>query len=169
MSHIKKNRMKVETAVLNKYFPKFKWIPEDDPERLEVELRTNSGNLYQLTLFLPLDYPNSQPEMVISDPCPLMEYREDIDDEENEDDYDFEDDEDEDNYDDEPNALLNASGSMHTLQAIDGCVQICHYRSSNWSPRITLYKVILKGRIWLEAYEIYLKTGNDIDTYLPHQ
>ncbi len=161
MSHIKENRMKVETAVLKKYFPKFKWIPADGPERLEVELKTNSGNLYQLTLYLPSDYPNSQPEMVISDPCPLSAYDEDSD-------YENDDEEDDDDND-ESNGLLNVSGSMHTLGPIDGCVQICHYRSSNWSPRITLYKVILKGRIWLEAYEIYLKTGNDIDTYLPHQ
>ncbi len=146
MSRIKKTRMRVETAVLKTYFPKSKWIPEDDPENLEVEIKTNSGSLYKLTLYLSLDYPNSQPEMIVSKPYPLRGYGETG-----------------------TSKLLAASGKMHTLGAKNGRVQICHFNPSNWSPNITLYKVILKGRIWLEAYEIYLRTGKDIDTYLPHQ
>jgi hypothetical protein len=179
MSYIQRNRMKIETEVLKKYFPKFRWIPEDDPESLEVELTTNSGKRYQLTLYLPSDYPNSQPEMVVSRPRPLRAYSEagecesdleDYDDEEDYDDDDYDDDYDDyDDEDEESNPLLSTSGSMHTLGGVKGCVQICHYSSSNWSPNVTLYKVILKGRLWLEAYEIYLRTGNDIDTYLPHQ
>ena len=52
--------------------------------------------------------------------------------------------------------ISGASHDMHTLSN-DG---------SNWNPNQSLYKVILKARIWLEAYEGHLATGNPIDNYL---
>ena len=30
------------------------------------------------------------------------------------------------------------------------------------------FKVAMKGRLWLEAYELHKATGKDIDHYLPH-
>ena len=58
------------------------------------------------------------------------------------------------------------SASMHTLDPKDGYVQICHYK--DWSPRSTIYAVVLKGRIWLEACEAHIRTGNPLDRFLPH-
>jgi len=144
MSPLAANRLNIENEVLKKYFPEFKWIPsETNPDKLEVMLKTNSKKIYRLRLYLPSDYPNSQPAMVIIDPSPLQGYK--------------------------GFNLLRTNSSMHILDPIDGHVQICHYSSSHWSPQVTLYKVILKGRLWLEAYENYVKTGKDIDEYLPHQ
>jgi len=58
------------------------------------------------------------------------------------------------------------SPSMHTLNPRDGYLEICHYR--NWLPNLTLYKVVLKGRLWLEALEAHKRTGQPIDKFLPH-
>ncbi|WP_265263088.1 hypothetical protein [Spirulina subsalsa] len=59
------------------------------------------------------------------------------------------------------------SSMMHTLSPDTyGYVQICHYR--DWLPNLTLYKVVLKGRLWLEALEAHKRTGQPIDHFLPH-
>lgn len=64
--------------------------------------------------------------------------------------------------------MTNASATMHVLGAKDGCTKICHFRSSRWVPANTLYLVALKGRIWLEAYEAHVLTGQPIDRFLRH-
>lgn len=55
---------------------------------------------------------------------------------------------------------------MHCLGTKHGGTLICHYGSS-WSPNVTLFKVFLKCRMWLEAYEEHLETGMKLDYYLP--
>ena len=59
-----------------------------------------------------------------------------------------------------------ADGDKHTLGYRDNFLQICHYRESCWTDRSTLYEVVMKGRIWLEAYEAHLKTGKCMSTFL---
>ena len=58
------------------------------------------------------------------------------------------------------------NGQTHTLKRRDGFVRICHYRVSNWSSENTLYQVLLKGRLWLEAYEAHLRTSKPLDNFL---
>ena len=66
-------------------------------------------------------------------------------------------------------SLLNGtSGEQHTLAAHDGLTEICHFNSSQWMSQNTLYQILMKGRLWLEAYEIHLQTGEDLEKYLPH-
>ncbi|XP_028405193.1 uncharacterized protein LOC114527685 [Dendronephthya gigantea] len=43
---------------------------------------------------------------------------------------------------------------------------ICHSNAPHWTDRDTLYKVVMKGRLWLEAYEAYLETGACLSEYL---
>lgn len=72
-------------------------------------------------------------------------------------------------YDGIPLADRGTSSTMHLRTPnTHGHPQICHYNDQYWNPAVTLYKVVIKGRIWLEGYEIHLRTGNDIDQYLPH-
>ena len=64
---------------------------------------------------------------------------------------------------------MGNSAEMHLLDPDEhGHPQICHYRDDVWTPNVTLYKVVMKGRFWLEAYEAHMRTGKAIDTYLPH-
>ena len=59
-----------------------------------------------------------------------------------------------------------SSAAAYTLGKRDGYLKICHYHYSHWTDRSTLYAVVMKGRIWLEAYEGYLRTGQPINYFL---
>ena len=65
--------------------------------------------------------------------------------------------------------MRNCSATMHTLQSEHGHTRICHYGSSSWTPNVSIYKIYVKCRLWLEMYEAHLRTGNNIDYYLNHQ
>ena len=65
--------------------------------------------------------------------------------------------------------LVAASCAMHTLGSEHGWTRICHYGPQSWTPAVSLYKVYVKCRLWLEMYEAHLRTGNPIDYYLTHQ
>lgn len=135
-------RLQLENAILEKYFPK-KYKFENlrtKNEFLDVGIKTQSGKVYRLNITLLPDYPNSMPAVYIVFPVPLLQH--------------------------DGSQMSDASHEMHTLQGDDFNVQICHFKPENWNPNQSLYKVILKARIWLEAYERHLVTGNAIDNYL---
>lgn len=63
--------------------------------------------------------------------------------------------------------LPELSHDFHTRERDEhGHVQVCHYADSVWTPAVTLYRVVLKVRIWLEAYERYLATGKSPGHFL---
>lgn len=104
---------------------------------------TNSGNGYGLWIPIPRGYPERRPPLYVLS----------------------------------PKVLRNASGGsvnalglshlMHTLESGPGSiVQICHWRDARWHAGITLDKVLLKGLLWLEAYEQHLVTGKPIDSFV---
>ena len=37
-----------------------------------------------------------------------------------------------------------------------------------WTPQRTVYQVVVKARIWFEAYELHLARGAWIDSWLGH-
>ncbi len=61
--------------------------------------------------------------------------------------------------------LDSGQSGMHCLWSEHGGTGICHYGSS-WNPSISLYKVFIKCRLWLEMYELHLQTGMPIGYYL---
>lgn len=65
--------------------------------------------------------------------------------------------------------LPEYSASMHTLgkHPENGWTQICHYGA--WNPDVSIYKIYIKCRLWLEMYELHLQTGKPMDYYLNHQ
>jgi ubiquitin-protein ligase len=143
-SQVQRQRLAVEKDILRKYFSTFTWINPTDSNntRIEGQVKTDVGNIYKLRVYVPSDYPNSRPDMVVISPYPLKGYR------------------------GQDMKEHGTSGSMHTLEPRDGYLKICHYR--DWLPNITLYKVVLKGRVWLEALEAHKRTGQPIDTFLSH-
>jgi len=143
-SSTQQRRLQVERQVLSKYFPSFQWLNPTDSgnTRVEGNVCTNAMNVYTLRVYVPSDFPNSRPDMVVTSPYPLRGYG-------GKDLKDYE-----------------TSSSMHLLSPRDGYVKICHYR--DWSPELTLYLAVLKGRIWLEALEGHRKTGQPLDHFLRH-
>lgn len=67
------------------------------------------------------------------------------------------------------NPMSGCSASMHTLTSEHGYTRICHYGHSSWTPMVSIYKIYVKCRLWLEMYELHLQTGHDMDYYLNHQ
>jgi len=139
-----RQRLTAERKILQRFFPDARWRDPHDAgnTRVEIDMPTNARNRYRIHLLVPPDYPSSQPDLLVVDPCPLRAR----------------------GYD-----LLDTSGCMHTLTPLlrhPEYVRICHYRG--WDPNKTLYLVLMKARLWLEAYESHLRHGNPIDDFLGH-
>jgi hypothetical protein len=137
-------RLSHELVILRRFFPSMTWQNPTVPGATYVEgpLWSNSGARYQLRVYVPAQFPAICPDMIVAWPAPLRDHR--------------------------GKAMTKASNSMHTLGTRDGGTMICHYNPARWVPENTLYKVLLKGRIWLEAYEGHLRSGNQIEYFLKH-
>lgn len=136
-------RFAIEKKVLERYQPSntyvFKDLPTNNPYVL-MAARTNNKNVYTLRIDLK-DFPNNVPKAFVTK---MLK--------------------------DKSGANMDyTSGGMHTLSSEYGYTRICHYSGSAWGPNVSLYKVYIKCCIWLEMYELHLKTGNNIDYYLKHQ
>lgn len=102
--------------------------------------RTNRGNVYTLRIELA-DFPEDIPKVFVTR---MLKDR-------------------------TGNDLDSCSARMHTLASENGRTRICHYGFDSWHPKVSIYKVFVKSRLWLEMYEQHLATGYDIDYYLNHQ
>ena len=136
-------RKEAELKVLQENLPdniyRFMDMETDSPY-LKMAAKTNEGNVYTLKIELA-DFPESVPRVFVTQML----------------------------YDAKSRPLDNPSPYMHTLRSENGCTQICHYGRNLWTNMVSLYKVYMKCRIWLEIYEEHLRSGEPIDHYLTHQ
>lgn len=103
----------------------------------------NSGRQYYLYIPIPSGYPYQRPPLYVTNPNPLTM------------------------YDGNAVSSLGVSHNMHTLVPHSaGWPQICHWRDARWHSGILLQKVLLKGLIWIEAYEQHLATGRPIADFV---
>ena len=119
----------------------YKFTDWDKPTaHVVMAARTNRGNIY--TLYIPLDgFPQDIPKVFVTKMLHAKN-----------------------------GAPLNGpSAAMHTLPSENGWTRLCHYGYDSWIANVSLYKIYVKCRLWLEMYELHLQTGNDIDYYLNHQ
>jgi ubiquitin-protein ligase len=138
-----KQRYKIEYAILERNFKnRFVFKEVGDKLILDLGLKSSEGHVYRLEVALPSDYPASIPQVIVTYPNELYTYR------------------------GEPLVDISPSHFMHTLNPVDGCVQLCHYKMENWHSNVTLYKIALKCLIWIEAYENHLKSGRPLTDYL---
>ena len=113
-------------------------------DRYDVQgTQTNSRHAYDLWIPIPRGYPDARPPLYVVRPNPLpMATGGTVD-------------------------ALGTSHAMHTLSpGPRNMVQICHWRDDRWHAGITLDKVLIKGLLWLEAYEQHLATGRPIDDFV---
>ncbi|MCF0172895.1 MAG: hypothetical protein HUJ91_04095 [Bacteroidales bacterium] len=136
------DRLNAEANLLNRKLPQGLWRFMDmktNQPYLVVAAKTNRGNIY--TIRIELDsFPESIPNAYI---VKRLRDREGND--------------------------IPVSGEMHFLGYNRGMSKICHYGALSWTPAVSLYKVYIKCRLWLEMYEQHLVTGKPIDYYLTHQ
>ena len=136
-------RYHAELQVLNRYLTpnlfKFQDMGTANAH-LVMAARTNRKNIY--TLYIPLDgFPESMPKVFVTRML----------------------------FSRSGEKLDSPSANMHTLQSENGWTRLCHYGNNSWTSDVSLYKIYIKCRLWLEMYELHLQTGNDIDYYLSHQ
>lgn len=139
-------QLAAEKSRIEKYFPngQIRW---NNPNSLyyawvQITMNSNSNKLYTLRIYIPSDFPNSCPDMVMVSPSDLRQRN--------------------------GAALPHESSVFHTIGERDGYIKICHTRPALWT-QTWLYEIFLKGRLWIEAYEGHLATGNNMDVYLKHQ
>ena len=102
-----------------------------------------AGYRYGLYMSIPPGFPDERPMMYITDPLPLLM------------------------RDGSKLSALGVSHYMHTLTpSPNGMVQICHWRDNRWHSGILLYKVFLKGLLWIEAYEQHVATGRNLSEFV---
>ncbi|MGV7223638.1 MAG: hypothetical protein ACQ9MH_19185 [Nitrospinales bacterium] len=105
---------------------------------------TSHRNRFKLRLGIPPYYPDNVPSLFVTSPHTLRSYR--------------------------GRATINSQGTSHAYHTMsngtDGCVKICHFDSAMWDASKTCVAVFMKGILWLEAYEMHLRTGEDIATIL---
>lgn len=104
---------------------------------------SNAGNPYDLWIPVPRGYPDARPPLYIIRPNPLPMAS---------------------------GGMIHALGVSHAMHTLTpgprNEVQICHWRDNRWHAGITLARVLLKGLIWLEAYEQHLATGDPISRFV---
>ena len=74
-SKVQRSRILEERDILNAYFPsRVTW--RDGATNVEIRMTTNSDNEYCLRVYLPDDFPNSVPDMVITEsPQPMPDWQ----------------------------------------------------------------------------------------------
>lgn len=136
-------RLELEKSVLERKIPtnayKFMDIGSTKPY-LVIAAKTNRGNVYTLRIELD-EFPNQIPKAFINKML----------------------------YTKNGSRMNDCSASMHTLTSENGRTRICHYGFDSWTPNVSLYKVYVKCRLWLEMYELHLDNGKPIEYYLNHQ
>ena len=136
-------RLAAEKRVLASQLPisSFRFMDMDtDNPFLVMAAKTNGGNVYTIRIDL-INFPNSKPEAFVRKML----------------------------YTKSGRPMSGPSADMHTLSSKYGFTQICHYADSAWTEWVSLYKVYIKCRLWLEMYDLHLKTGKNMDYYLNHQ
>ena len=140
---ITRERLNLEKSVLQRYLPSntyvFKDMSTSNPYIL-MAAKTNRGHVYTLRIDLD-EFPNDVPHAFVTKMLRTKDGE----------------------------VMDGTSASMHTLSSEHGCTRICHYGYGSWTPNVSIYKVYIKCRLWLEMYELHLQNGKPIDYYLNHQ
>jgi len=136
-----RQRLGFEKDLLEKYFRnRVTWIDPTGDTKVEIKVACSNDRQYTLRIYLPTDSPNSVPDMIVKTPSMCRLTRRD------------------------GSAL--AGSADHVYGSRDGCTKICHFKPDLWRSNNTLYQVVMKGLIWLEAYQAHLRTGSNLSTYL---
>lgn len=140
-SAAQRTRLAVEKNLLESYFRnRVTWIDPGHETKIEVRVTCSNDKQYTLRMYLPSDFPNSCPHLVVKTSSKLRARNGFL--------------------------LEEYPGDNHLGYTIDGYTGICHFRPNLWKGDNTLYQVFMKGLIWLEAYEAHLRTGRPLSQYL---
>jgi len=136
-------RLATEDKLLKRYMPNCHFFNRMENTYIEGLFQTSEKrNCYTLRLTLPSDFPYQEPDLYVVNPQILWQYGR--------------------------KETVNSAGTSHAFHTYDngasGYVKICH--TGHWHSGVTCIKVILKGIIWLEAYEAHFRTGKNLAHFL---
>jgi hypothetical protein len=136
-SQMTASRKAIELALLNQYFSGFFTFHRNE---IHQRLISQSGRFYLLQILLPPNYPNALPSVYVIQPKQLFSYS--------------------------GESLNTNSYEFHTVYDPGGRTKLCYMVSSQFSPNVTIYHVILRCRLWVEAYESHLRSGQPLSYFL---
>lgn len=137
-------RLALEESVLRAQFPHFSFQDRTQAESTTVRgvHLTSAGNNYNVCVWLTSGYPHALPRLYITSPCPLYGYG---------------------------SKTIQSHGTSHAMHVWEpdwnNYVKICHCKSEYWTASNNIVGVLMKGFLWLEAFEVHRRTGCDIDQY----
>jgi len=133
-------RLSMESQILRRELPQFRLYYDrySSPYASGWVTTTVERNSYEFELELGEMYPDEQPELYVTYPLILRGYW--------------------------GHMNINQREASHNFHTCDngpsGCVQICY--DNGWNAAKTCVGVLLKGILWLEMYEAYLRDGKSI-------
>jgi hypothetical protein len=137
-------RLTAEKEIFRRELPDFTWydLAEAQSTSIRGTYTSSAGNSYSLCLLIGSGYPLSMPSLYVTSPNPLY------------------------GYGAKTVQSYETSHAMHVWRSDwNGYVKICHCKTEFWSQSETLAGVMMKGMLWLEAFEAHNLTGHTIDHY----
>ena len=140
-SRVQQYRLAFERQILAQELPHFCFHSMRGDTYISGWQSTSSDyRNYQLKLVLGCGYPDVMPKLYVVSPITLRTYKN--------------------------RATINSMGLSHRFHVLGtglgGCVEICHTKPTLWDPTMTCVAVLMKGIVWLEAYDAHRRTGEDI-------
>lgn len=133
-------RLLLDWKILQPEFPQFQILNIADPTQAFISGRYSQYEFrysYELSIYLYAGFPFQMPRIFVHDPLPL--------------------------YLRDGRLLPEDSEDFHTrTRTHSGATQICHDRPDLWNPCTFLLDVLVKGIVWVKAYERHLVTGMTI-------
>ncbi len=143
-SESQRYRLAIEKKILEEHLPGFSFFNPTDNTYVSGRFESNSKKSYEVRIVIPSGFPDECPKAYITHPNPLWGYNQS-----------------------KTIKSYETSHEMHTLTSHpNGWVQVCHFKQSRWNASHTIVKVLIKVRIWIEAYEGHLSTGKFINHYV---
>ena len=143
-SETQRQRLAAEKESFRRELPDFIWydLAEAQSTSIRGTYTTSAGSTYSLYVHIGSGYPLTLPSLYITSPNPLY------------------------GYGSKTVQSYGTSHAMHVWQSDwNGNVKICHCKTEYWSQSDTLIEVMMKGMLWLEAFEAHKQTGQSIDHY----
>lgn len=103
---------------------------------------TSYSHVYSLCAWIKIAYPLEMPGLYVTSPDPLVGYL---------------------------NKTIQSYGTSHAMHVWESdwndYVKICHTKPEYWNASETIVSVLMKGFLWLEAFEVHCRTGRKIDDF----
>ena len=125
-----KERLRAEQDILERKMPEnsYRFMDLDTTKPyLVLAVKTNRGNVYTLRIELD-EFPNNVPKMYVKNKIMLKSGQ----------------------------PIPENDDFCNTLNHKDGMIGIRHYAQNSWTSMISLYRVYLRGMMWLENYDNYM-------------